>query len=223
MDPAVIGEVLPLGVAVAIAPVPIIGAILFLLSKNPRLAGPMYLLGWTVGILGLVVPAALLSSRLPHDQQANGPGLVSKLMPLAMGLIFAFFAFQSWRSVKMAGAETKEPKWMTAITQMSPGKALLVGFAVGFLNIKGGILDIRAGFTVAGHPGSVQASAIAVFTLIGISTVAIPVITYLIVGHRLDDTLESMHRWLAKHGTACVATLMTLLAAQSFAKVLELL
>ncbi|MFT3715083.1 MAG: GAP family protein [Gordonia sp. (in: high G+C Gram-positive bacteria)] len=218
-----IGTVLPYAVGIAISPVPIIGAILLLLTRRARVAGPMYLLGWTLGILAIVVPAALVGSALPHDQQANGDGWLSKAMPLVIGIVFAYLAYLSWRSVPSKGAQTEQPKWMTAIESMSPGKALVIGFGLGFLNIKGALLDLDAGFSVAGQPAATQAVAITVFTVIGISTVAVPVIAYLIAGHRMDGMLEAVHTWLAKHGTAVVATLMTMLAAQSLGHGIALL
>jgi hypothetical protein len=53
----VIGNFLPLALAVAISPIPIIAVILMLLSPKSRTNGPAYLVGWMAGlaVAGIVV------------------------------------------------------------------------------------------------------------------------------------------------------------------------
>ncbi len=46
----VIGEILPLALGIAISPIPIIAAILMLLSPKARVTSIGFLLGWVVGI-----------------------------------------------------------------------------------------------------------------------------------------------------------------------------
>ncbi len=47
----VIGEILPLALGVAISPIPIIAAILMLLSPKARVTSVGFLLGWVLGIV----------------------------------------------------------------------------------------------------------------------------------------------------------------------------
>lgn len=47
----VIGEILPLALGVAISPIPVIAAILMLLSPKAKGASAGLLLGWVVGIV----------------------------------------------------------------------------------------------------------------------------------------------------------------------------
>jgi hypothetical protein len=53
----VIGNFLPLALAVAISPIPIIAVILMLLSPKSRTNGAAYLVGWMAGlaVAGIVV------------------------------------------------------------------------------------------------------------------------------------------------------------------------
>src|SRR4029453_18692301 len=48
---SVIGEILPLAVGIAISPIPIIAAILMLLSPKAKATSVGFLLGWLAGIL----------------------------------------------------------------------------------------------------------------------------------------------------------------------------
>jgi hypothetical protein len=62
----VIGEILPLALGVAISPVPIIAAILMLLSPKAKGTSVGFLGGWVLGIVVAVVPFTLLASVLPE-------------------------------------------------------------------------------------------------------------------------------------------------------------
>jgi len=63
----VIGDLLPLALGIAISPIPIIAAILMLLSPKARTTSVGFLLGWIIGIVVAVVAFTLLSSILPED------------------------------------------------------------------------------------------------------------------------------------------------------------
>ncbi|HMI71204.1 MAG TPA: GAP family protein, partial [Solirubrobacteraceae bacterium] len=56
-----IGQVLSLGVGVALSPVPIIAVVLMLGTPRARTNGPAFLVGWILG-LGLIGTIALLAA-----------------------------------------------------------------------------------------------------------------------------------------------------------------
>jgi len=56
----VIGEILPLAVAIVIAPVPVIASVLLLLSAGGRAKGLAFVLGWCAG---LAVACAVVPCR----------------------------------------------------------------------------------------------------------------------------------------------------------------
>src|SRR5215204_1252750 len=63
---SVVGEILPLAIGVAISPIPIIAAILMLLSPRAKSMSVAFLIGWIVGIVVAVAVFTLLSSVLPQ-------------------------------------------------------------------------------------------------------------------------------------------------------------
>jgi hypothetical protein len=63
----VIGEILPLAVGIAISPIPIIAAILMLLSPRVKGTSVGFLIGWLVGIVVAIVLFTLISSIIPQD------------------------------------------------------------------------------------------------------------------------------------------------------------
>ena len=64
---SVIGEILPLAVGIAISPIPIIAAILMLLSPRAKTTSVGFLLGWLAGIVIAIALFTLLSSVLPKQ------------------------------------------------------------------------------------------------------------------------------------------------------------
>jgi Na+/proline symporter len=81
---SVIGEILPLAVGIAISPIPIIAAILMLLSPRAKATSVGFLLGWLAGILVAVVLFTLLSSVLPQ-QDSSGSSPVSGVIKIILG------------------------------------------------------------------------------------------------------------------------------------------
>ena len=70
----VIGEILPLALGVAISPIPVMAAILMLLSPNAKGTSVGFLVGWVAGIVVAVTAFTLLASVLPEkDADAVEP------------------------------------------------------------------------------------------------------------------------------------------------------
>jgi len=107
---AVIGEILPLALGVAISPIPVIAAILMLLSPKARVTSVGFLLGWVLGIVVAVTVFTLLSSILP-EQDADASPQMPKWMqaidkvtfPVAFGLGFLLSAINP-KNLLMAAA-----------------------------------------------------------------------------------------------------------------------
>ena len=68
-----VGEILPLAVGIAISPIPIIAAILMLLSPKAKGTSLGFLVGWLVGIIAAIVVFTLLSSVLPQPTTVLPP------------------------------------------------------------------------------------------------------------------------------------------------------
>ena len=86
----VIGEVLPLALGVAISPVPIMAAILMLLSPRAKGTGVGFLLGWVAGIVVAVTAFTLISSLLP-DEDADASKPVQGTIKLALGVLLLYW------------------------------------------------------------------------------------------------------------------------------------
>lgn len=216
---AVIGDILPLAVGVAISPIPIIAAILMLLSPRARVTSVGFLLGWVAGIVIAVTVFTLLSSVLPAGEtEASHP--VRGVVQLVLGVLLLLLALRQWRGRPKAGEEPALPKWMQAIDQVTFAKALGLGFLLSAVNPKNLLLAAAAGTDIGTadlDTGSIVV-VIAVFTLIAASTILVPVVGYLIAADRLKAPLAALHGWLAKENAVIMAVLLLVIGANLIGK-----
>lgn len=214
----VIGEVLPLALAVAVSPIPIIAAILLLLSPRARGASVGFLLGWVLGVVIVVVLFTLISGSLPEDDGGTSP--VVAIVKLLLGVLLLFVALRQWRTRPKEGQPPELPKWMSAIDSVTAVRALLLGLALSALNPKNLAMGISAGVSIGtgGLSGGQVTIAIVVFVLIAISSVAIPVIGFLLASTRLKPALESLRVWLVANNAAVMTVLLLVLGVTSIGK-----
>ena len=153
-----IGAVLPLGVGVALSPVPIIAVILMLVSRRARVNGPMFILGWLLGlaVIGVIVLGIAGPSNANDDGQ---PATWVNVLKLVLGALLVLVALRQWRSRPTEGEEAALPKWMGSIDAFTPVKALGAGAALSGLNPKNLLLAVAAAAAVAqtGIAGGEQA------------------------------------------------------------------
>jgi threonine/homoserine/homoserine lactone efflux protein len=216
---AVIGDILTLALGVAISPIPIIAAILMLLSPKARVTGTGFLLGWVLGIVVAVTVFTLLSSVLPEaEEDASQP--IKGVIQLVLGILLLLLALRQWRGRPKAGAEPTLPKWMQAIDTITFPKALGLGFLLSAVNPKNLLLAASAGVTIgsAGLDAGSTVVVIAIFTLIAASTVLVPVVGYLIAAEKLRGPLDALRGWLAKENAVIMAVLLLVIGVAIIGK-----
>lgn len=216
----VIGEILPLTLAVAISPLTIVAVILMLLSPNARRTGPGFLIGWSVGI---AVPATLfvvVAGALPPRQADGGPEVVRAIVQFVLAALLILLAVKQWRGRPAPGADPTLPKWMAAIDTFSFGKALGLGLLLSGPRPKNLLASASAGFLIggAGLPLASEAIATGVFILCGVSTVLIPVLAYLFAARRLRGPLEAARGWLARENAVITSVLLLVIGVLMLGK-----
>ncbi|MCC2032543.1 GAP family protein [Microbacterium allomyrinae] len=216
---AVIGDILPLALGVAISPIPIIAAILMLLSPRARVTGVGFLIGWVLGIVVAVTVFTLLSSILPaEDPTAAQP--IKGVIQLVLGALLLLLALRQWRGRPQPGEEPTMPKWMQAIDKITFPKALGLGFLLSAVNPKNLLLAASAGVTIgaAGLDGGAIVLVIALFTVIAASTVLVPVVGYLFAADRLRGPLDALRGWLTKENATIMAVLLLVIGVAIIGK-----
>jgi threonine/homoserine/homoserine lactone efflux protein len=214
----VIGEILPLAIGIAISPVPIIAAILMLLSPRAKGTSVGFLIGWLAGIIVAVVLFTLLSTVIPQD--TGGSSQVSGIIKIILGLLLLFLAIKQWRTRPAEGEHASMPKWMSAIDSMSAGKAMGLGFLLAAVNPKNLLMAISAGVIVGGAGLTVGQTTVVIigFVLLAASTVLIPVVGYLIASARLAGPLDKLRVWLVDNNAVIMAVLLLVIGVSVIGK-----
>ncbi|WP_308797634.1 GAP family protein [Agromyces silvae] len=205
----VVGDILPLAIGIAISPIPIIAAILMLLSPKAKGTSVGFLAGWVLGIVVAVVVFTLLSAIIPEqDPDASKP--IAGTIKLVLGVLLLLLAARQWRSRPKAGEEAALPKWMAAIDGMTAVRGLVLGFLLSAVNPKNLLMAAAAGVVIgtAGLDAGASAVAILVFTVVAAISVAGPVIAYLVASARMAGPLEALRAWLVHNNATVMAVLL---------------
>jgi hypothetical protein len=217
----VIGEILPLALGIAVSPIPIIAAILMLLSPRAKGTSVGFLLGWVVGIVVAVTVFTLLASALPeNDDDDSNP--TAGWIKIGLGVLLLLVAFKQWRGRPTGDQQPALPGWMKAIDTMTAAKGAGLGFLLSAVNPKNLLMAAGAGVIIGGTAAGLDTGeelvAIAVFTVIAAASVAVPVIAYLVASEKMSGPLESMHQWLLKENAVVMAVLLLVIGVAMIGK-----
>jgi threonine/homoserine/homoserine lactone efflux protein len=204
-----VGQVLPAAVGVALSPIPIIAVVLMLVTARGRVNGPMFIVGWLVGLA--IVGAVVLAIAGPSASSTDGPSTAASVVQIVLGALLLVVALRQFRSRPHGDEEPVTPKWMGAIDTFTPVKAAGAGVLFAALNPKNLILAVSAATTIAqtAIPGGQQAAAYAVFVLIATIGVGAPVVIYFAMGTRAAALLDELKTWMA-HNNAVIMSVLCL-------------
>jgi hypothetical protein len=199
----VLGQLVGPATVVAVSPFSIVAAIFLVLHTNrPVPNGLAFLAGRLVG-LAAGTAAFMQAPRLLR--WLNRP--ISPPVLVGLGAILLVFAVWAWVG---RNRMTEEPAWLNTISRIRPAGAAALGCLFVLTNPKmlaanaaAGVLIGAGGFGVAGASG-----AIAYYSILASSTVAVPVFAYLAVGQRSEPQLTRFRRWLHRRSGAVTAAIL---------------
>lgn len=210
-----IGQVLSLGVGVALSPIPIIGVVLMLATPRARTNGPAFVVGWVVG-LGVVGTIVLLVSSGADASESGSPADWTNVLKIVLGVLLLGVAAKQWRGRPGTGQQASMPKWMETIDRFGPPKAAGLAVLLSAVNPKNLLLTVGAATAIAqtGVSAGEQAIALAVFVVIGTIGPAAPVAIYFAMGERSRRLLDEMRAWMAHNNAVIMAVICLLIAAK---------
>ncbi|MGO4592760.1 GAP family protein [Leifsonia sp. 2TAF2] len=197
----VIGELLPLAVAVALSSVPILAVLVLLLESTRPLVPTLFVVGYVAGLVVITSLFAIFLHAIPANT-STGPEPVVGVLEIIIGVALLVYAVIEVRRHPQAAESESVPRWMSALGRMRSVPALGLGLA---LNIrpKSILLAVAAGLVIgpAQLPVSEDVIAIAVYVLIGGSTVGAPALFALIRPDKARPALASTQQWLLRNDT----------------------
>src|SRR5215213_10102339 len=142
-----LAEMLPLAVAVAISPIPILAVILMLLTERSTANAVALLAGWVAAIL--VIGGAVAALGIGRANTAEDPGTGLIVAQFVLAAILLAGAVRRWRMRARADVDHETPRWMSAVRSVRPPSALVLGLGLIALNPKDGLLTVAAGARLA--------------------------------------------------------------------------
>lgn len=210
-----LGDILPLAVAVAIFPVPIIAVVLVLGSDRGTAKGAAFVLSWCFGLAAVGGIVLVFGGAANASDEGEAATWVNVLL-LGLGLILLVAAVRQWRARPSAGEETRAPRWMRTIDDFTIAKAGGAGFALSGLNPKNVLLTAAAGAEIAqvGLPAGRQVALLLGFVVVASAGVLTPLVLALILGDGSRALLEGLRAWMARYNAVIMGVLFLLIGAK---------
>jgi threonine/homoserine/homoserine lactone efflux protein len=210
-----IGQILSLGVGVALSPVPIIAVVVMLGTPRARSNGLAFVAGWVAG-LTVVGTIVLLVSSGADASEGGQPADWVNVLKLVFGLLLLLVAVKQWRGRPADGEQAAMPKWMSTIDSFSAGRAGGFGLLLAAANPKNLLLVAAAATAIAqtGASAGSQAAALAVFVLVGSIGTGAPVALYFVLGSRSKAVLDGLKAWMSQENATIMAVLCLVIGAK---------
>jgi len=115
----VVLDLVLIGLAITLEPIPLTAFILILASKNGTRKGAAFIFGWLLS-LAVVVAVTILATgnNPPHSNTATS--LASLAAKIAIGVGLVLIGLRRWRKLGQPKPPKKTPKWQMGIDNMSP-------------------------------------------------------------------------------------------------------
>ncbi|MBV9096303.1 MAG: GAP family protein, partial [Streptosporangiaceae bacterium] len=112
-------DLLLIGVAIALDPLPLTAFLIVLPSRRGTIKGAAFTFGWLVS-LAIVVTITVLATGNNPPRPATAPSLASLAVKIALGMILVVIALRHIRARGRPRPPKKPPKWQEHVDSMSP-------------------------------------------------------------------------------------------------------
>lgn len=202
-------ELIPLALVITLSPLSIIPGILMLHTPRPRPTSIAFLAGWALGI-AVITAAFVIASDLSAGLDRKSAA--TPYVRIVIGVALIAFGLYRWLTRNRA---QHTPKWLTSMTSAGPGRAFVTAVVLSVANLKVFAMCAAAGAAIGtaalGRTGAWQ--AVAVFTVVAASSVALPVLGYLVAGERLDEPLNRLKVWMEDNHSALMGVILVVIGA----------
>lgn len=215
-----IAQVIPLGVAVAFSPLPIIAVVLILATPAGRGNALAFAAGGVAAVALIGAGATLVAGAFGADAASDGgPSTWVSIARLVLGLLLLWFALGQWRARPAPDEGPELPAWMEAVDTLTPRRAARMGVLLCGVNPKNLVLILAAAAAIAATGASTgeQAAALAVFVVLAMLGVVLPIAASVLLGERASRALEAVRTWMVRESTTIIAVIAVLIAAKLIA------
>ncbi len=202
-----LGDMVPAALAVALSPFPIIAIVIVLSTPKARTNGPLFAVGWVLGLVAVSTVVVLLLGNVGNDSDAS---TIVSVLRIILGAALLVMAAQQWSKRPKEGEEPKQPSWMASVERATPRRTLVLGLALAGANPKNLALTLAASASIsrAGLEPTGTVIALAVFVAIGSCTVLGAVVYYLLAGDRATAPLAKVKQFMLRHNNVIMMVIL---------------
>lgn len=203
----VIGDILPLAVAAGLSPIPLIAAVLIVMSAKPRVSGSAFAAGWIIGCGVVVLIGAFAATLLSGGGAGSAPAIFGWLR-IVFGVVLLFLAAR--KMITARGTDAVLPAWMSGLMTAGPARSVGLGLLLSAANPKNALLGIAAGISIgAAEAGTdVALASGAVYVVVASVAVLAIVLAATLAPHRMAKVLTRLRDWLTLYNSAIMAVLL---------------
>lgn len=207
-------DLLPLAIAVAASPFPVIPVILLLLTPRAVANAGAFLAGWWSGIVAGTTAFVLLSSVVEGFDE---PPTWVAWARVVLGAALVMLGVRQWSTRR---ERPEAPAWMRSIEGSTPAASARLGVLLSAANPKILLLSAAAGLSIGAADETVAATAVtvAVFALVGSLSVALPLVAHVTLGDRARVPLERARDWLTRNNATVMAVVVIVIGAALLTK-----
>jgi len=210
-----IGEMLPNAIGVGLSALAIVAVVLMLVTKQARVNGPAFVVGWCLS-LGVVGTIALQLASGADASEDGEPATWVSMLKLIIGLILLLLAFKQWQGRPTDDEPAQVPGWMDKLDTFGGFKAGGAGVLLGGVNPKNLLLTLAGAVAIAGTgiSSGEQAAALLIFVLIASITVITPVVIYFLMGDGAEKVLDRLKDWLVQENAVIMTVLLLVIGVK---------
>lgn len=200
---SVLAELVPLALVIALSPLSIIPAVLMLQTPRPRPTGLAFMAGWLIGLAVLTAIFVAVSGAIGGFEK---PPSWASWLRIAIGAALVVFGI-----IRFARRHpsSHQPKWLRSMTTLTPLKAAGTAAVLTVANPKVLFLSVAAGLAIGSAGlGNAVWLAVVYFAVVAGSTVALPILAYVMSGGRLDEPLERLKDWMERNHATLMAVIL---------------
>ena len=112
-----------IGLAITLEPIPLTAFILVLASKGGVRKGAAFIFGWLLSLAIVIAVTVLVTGNNP-PKPSTAPSLAALAAKLAIGAALLVIAIRQYRKLGKPKPPKKRPRWQTSIDNMTPWYAI---------------------------------------------------------------------------------------------------
>ncbi|WP_157002142.1 GAP family protein [Agromyces laixinhei] len=228
-----IAGLVPLAFGILLSPLAYMALVAVLLSRLARVNGIAFLLGWGIGVVGVLAVSIWLFGAFDAHPLGESP-LWMTVVRLVLGAFLVAAAVWVYRRGakhlkamavansprEVAAAAPQLPGWLQAVDRFNPFRAALLGLGIFVLNPVDATCAIIAGldFVLTDLPDAETIAIATGFTVLGVLPIAIPVVLILLQGAKAQPFLNRTRGWIATHTGVLNAALLLVIGVLQLQK-----